>query len=297
MKHAYLILAHNEPKILRILVSLLDDVDNDIYIHIDAKSDFLQFADIGNVCEKSKCVFLNKRFTVHWGGFSIIKTEMLLFDYAIKNGNYNYFHLMSGVDLPIKSISYIKSFFEENNGYEFIGFDKIITDNHAQDRIRFRYLFIDYNPRCLSFITPRLNGLSLRLQNWFKLYREPFVEIKHGSQWCSLSCSFVKYLLSKTQIIEKIFKYSLCPDELYKQTILWNSPFREKIYSIDDNLKSSLYEIEWGSNPGLHPFTFTMKDKERLMMSDQLYARKFSSKHLDIVSYICENLVKHIGNK
>ena len=37
MKHAYLILAHTEFKLLGFLVSRLDDPRNDIYIHFDKK--------------------------------------------------------------------------------------------------------------------------------------------------------------------------------------------------------------------------------------------------------------------
>ena len=37
MKHAYLILAHNEFGLLQTLVSCLDDPRNDIFIHIDKK--------------------------------------------------------------------------------------------------------------------------------------------------------------------------------------------------------------------------------------------------------------------
>ena len=38
MRHAYLIIAHNEPEILQMLISALDDARNDIYVHIDKKS-------------------------------------------------------------------------------------------------------------------------------------------------------------------------------------------------------------------------------------------------------------------
>jgi hypothetical protein len=37
MKHAYLIIAHNEFKILSYLVKALDDERNDIYVHIDKR--------------------------------------------------------------------------------------------------------------------------------------------------------------------------------------------------------------------------------------------------------------------
>ena len=35
MKHAYLILAHHEFGLLQTLIDCLDDVRNDIYVHID----------------------------------------------------------------------------------------------------------------------------------------------------------------------------------------------------------------------------------------------------------------------
>lgn len=43
MKLAYLIIAHNEPLILKTLISLIDDVRNDIFILIDKKSDISHF--------------------------------------------------------------------------------------------------------------------------------------------------------------------------------------------------------------------------------------------------------------
>ena len=36
-KHAYLIMAHNQPQILKKLLTLLDHEQNDIYIHVDKK--------------------------------------------------------------------------------------------------------------------------------------------------------------------------------------------------------------------------------------------------------------------
>ena len=36
-KHAYLIMAHNQPKLLEILIQCLDYHENDIYVHLDQK--------------------------------------------------------------------------------------------------------------------------------------------------------------------------------------------------------------------------------------------------------------------
>ena len=38
MKHAYLIIAHNEYPVLKSLLTMLDDERNDIYLYIDRRS-------------------------------------------------------------------------------------------------------------------------------------------------------------------------------------------------------------------------------------------------------------------
>ena len=41
MKHAYLIIAHNQQSVLDTLLDLLDDARNDIFLHVDARSETL----------------------------------------------------------------------------------------------------------------------------------------------------------------------------------------------------------------------------------------------------------------
>ena len=60
------------------------------------------------------------------GDYSQIKTELALFTKAYDKGPYLYYHLLSGVDLPLKSQNTIHSFFNKHQGKEFIGF-------HARD--------------------------------------------------------------------------------------------------------------------------------------------------------------------
>ena len=45
-RHAYLILCHNNFKILQMLLSAIDDDRNDIYIHVDKKTVDIPFEDI-----------------------------------------------------------------------------------------------------------------------------------------------------------------------------------------------------------------------------------------------------------
>jgi hypothetical protein len=124
MKHAFCIMAYHEPEMLKMLVSSLDYANNSIFIHIDKKSDIRLFKGITSICKNAPCFFLKDRINVRWGGESQIKAELSLYQTALKFGPYDYYHLMSGNCLPIKSKHERDSFFEEHEGMEFIGFYK-----------------------------------------------------------------------------------------------------------------------------------------------------------------------------
>ncbi len=117
-RHAFLILAHDKFDILRILLGRLDDTRNDVFIHFDRK--------VGRIpelkTERAGLFVLDRRIDVRWGGFSMVEAEEALFEAAVSRGPYGYYHLLSGVDLPIKSQDYIHGFFDRFQGKEFIGY-------------------------------------------------------------------------------------------------------------------------------------------------------------------------------
>lgn len=45
-RHAYCIIAHNEPLLLQTLIDLIDDDRNDIYILYDKKANIREFANV-----------------------------------------------------------------------------------------------------------------------------------------------------------------------------------------------------------------------------------------------------------
>ena len=85
MKHAFLIMAHGSLPLLRVLLSMLDDERNDIFLHIDRKSDMLDGAE-PLVLSKARLFVLEQRVDVRWGNLSQIKAEYVLFEEALKHG-------------------------------------------------------------------------------------------------------------------------------------------------------------------------------------------------------------------
>ena len=100
-KHAYLIMAHTQPELLKKLLQMLDNERNDIYLHIDSKAKDYPLDEVAAVLKKSKCIF-TERTDVKWGSYSQINCEMVLLKEAVKT-EHVYYHLLSGMDLPIKS--------------------------------------------------------------------------------------------------------------------------------------------------------------------------------------------------
>ena len=74
-KHAYLIIAHNEPEVLRTLLAMLDDVRNDIFVHIDRRARFVYESVKDYKPKHSTLVFLEHPIAVYWGDISQVQVE------------------------------------------------------------------------------------------------------------------------------------------------------------------------------------------------------------------------------
>ena len=176
-KHAYLILAHSEPEILGILVSLLDDERNDIFIHIDKKSNIIDFSNVKT--DRSDLYFLKKRIDAKWGGHSLVEIEFLLMKTARNKSNYAYYHIISGVDLPLHNQDYIHSFIESLGGdKEFVSIaaDSDIGNKkdilHKTDQY---WLFTDNirrNGTIKSFVSNFLASVFVNIQSIIGIQRK-----------------------------------------------------------------------------------------------------------------------------
>lgn len=232
MKHAFLIIAHNEYPVLEVLLSMLDDERNDIYLHIDKRATEL-FQQIKKVkMQKAGFYLIENPIKVYWGDISQVQVEYLLFETALSHGPYAYYHLLSGTDLPIKSQDYIHAFFQQNAGKEFVGFWQDAAHQRDLERKVFRYYFftkrLKDKEHLLHGITALIRNLILAVQKISHYRRKQTFEFKKGGNWISITENAVKYLLQYKEIVLNRMKYTLCADEIFIQTILWNSPFRER---------------------------------------------------------------------
>lgn len=282
MKHAYCIMVHNEPKLLSLLVRLIDDERNDIFIHVDKKSDESIFKE-AVIVKKSRIFFVEQRINVVWGYTSQLDAEFALFELAKSKDIYGYYHLLSGADLPLKSQDYIHNFFDvENCGKEFVGYfldEASFVD--IDDKTKYYYLVARYRKN-KNVIKKNVFGLIresiLFLEKRIHIKRSFPYKLYKGPQWISITENFCSYLLKRKNEILKTFKYTFCPDEIFVQSELKASPFASNIYDFSgDTFKGCARLIDWERSSKGSPYVWREEDFESIKKSDKLFARKFSS--------------------
>ena len=212
----------------------------------------------------------------------------------VKNG-YDYYHLLSGVDLPIKSAQYLVDFFEKHKGLKFF---RIADDDDNRQVIRrntdYWYLFSRFSRTELGEILQKTHipQMTVRLQKILRLSRcsKDKWALYKGDNWLSVTHDAVECILAHEDYIRRRFRFTMCPDEIYKQTILMNCGFAERMFKPreDGNMNSALRSIDWKRG---RPYVWTFADREELMKSDNMFARKFSTVYdRTIIDYINDNV-------
>lgn len=300
LRHAYLIIAHSNWKQLKLFLELLDEPNNSIFIHIDAKVKNAPILELENVTQNATTKVFQE-YKVYWGSFELVQTELFLFKKAHVD-HYDYYHLLSGADLPIKSQHEINRFFEENKGYEFVHYDtdeRLKTDKEITRRTKYYHFLQNYRRRYKYSIFNNfftfLERVLLVCQIAFKVDRmkkHSDIVIRYGSQWVSITDNLVQYILQNEKLIEDIFCFTNCADELFIQTLVYNSEFKDKLYDkkYDDSVIANMRLIDMkkrGKNG--NPYTWRISDFEEIKQSECLFARKFDIGCDDqIVKKICQ---------
>ncbi len=269
-KHAFLVIAHKNDKTFKTLIQMLDYKDNDIFVHMDAKSKNYSPAATEKLVKKSR-VFHTERTSVTWGGYSQINSELVLLKKATETGKYEYYHLLSGEDLPLMKPSEMHAFFEKNKGKEFVSFMK--EEFIDEYRVRYWYPFQEKLGRKLAHFT-RMFALAQRPF----VHRNKGIKFQKGTNWFSITDDFARYVVSKEEWIKKTFRKTWCCDEVFLHTLLINSGFSKNIYCDKRSKNSwknscSMRYIDWERGA---PYTFRLEDYDELRKSGMAFARKFS---------------------
>jgi hypothetical protein len=265
---AYLILAYKNPVQVARLVSRLQSKNTMVFIHVDAKVNILPFLTL---CNQPYVTFVKKRHKIVWGGYSI--TEALISGMAeiTKNKNCENIVLLSGQDYPIRHISEFEDFIRVNEGYSFLNVEEAtVTSKWWQNAVRrYKYYYVsDYNikgKRFLNRILRRILPERKFIYPEYKLYGGP------GSTFGILTFEAAAYIVAFMEgnlKAKRFAKTTFASDEFWFQTILMNSPLKEKV-----NI-CSLWYMKWNGT-SKHPNILKFSDLYQITHSNSFFARKF----------------------
>ena len=275
MKHAYLILAHNEPELLSLLIGRLDDARNDIYIHFDRKLTLLP--DVKT--QHAGLYILKDRVDVRWADVSMIEAEYKLFHAVVDSGRqYSHHHLISGVDLPLKNQDYIHSFFAQHQGKEFIGLHQLPMNSRADRALHYWHPFTQsFRGNGSIFEIKRiLRFLVVQIQVLLGIRRNTTIPFHKGGQWVSVTRKLIDYLLGQEDSALTIFSRTFGADEYFVPTLIWGTPFMDHLFDATDESRGAMRYIGWRDDGQL--IDFTPQDLPALQQTEYLFARKFNSR-------------------
>ena len=275
MKHAYLILAHNEPELLSLLIERLDDARNDIYIHFDRKLTVLP--DVKT--RHAGLYILKDRVDVRWADVSMLEAEYKLFHAVVDSGcQYSHHHLISGVDLPLKNQDYIHSFFAQHYGKEFIGLHQRPMNSRADRALHYWHPFArSFRGSGAIYEVKRIfRFLAVRSQVLLGIRRNTRIPFHKGGQWVSITRELVDYLLEQEERALTIFAHTFGADEYFIPTLIWGTPFIERLFDATDESRGAMRYIGWRDDGQL--IDFTPQDLPALQQTEYIFARKFNSR-------------------
>ena len=280
MKHAYLIIAHNEFEVLKKLLQAIDDPRNDVYIHFDKK-----VKRIPNVkMHHSDLFIIENRIDVRWGHLSQIKAEYVLFEASYHRQDYSYYHLISGTHLPLQSQHRIHDFYNQQDGQQVL-MPMPVNEYEIDLKMRRYNFFMKYYQHPNIFISRVVQlawRLAIRIQEILHIRRNKNERFKKAANWVSLTGLGVAEMLSrKKEVLEK-YRFTLCGDEWFVPSELENAHPQFDLLYYDNLLKHS---IKRASAKVWH-----INDYEELIHSGCLFARKFGHEDMAVIDKILNHI-------
>ena len=225
MKILYVILAHDEPESLYDLALTLTNAstESDILIHFDAGACEKDTEKLKSLIDTEVRISLvDIPIKCNWGTYSLVAGTLHALRQATEQPkSYDYVVLLSGACRPCRSVSDLEQFLNDNNGKEFIEVsdEHWITDGLRKERYEFFFPFgasKNYSPYERRWVQlQKLLGVKRKAPNG--------MTIRFGSQWWALTwptCIKILAYLDANSRIERFFKNTYIPDEMFFQTMV-----------------------------------------------------------------------------
>ncbi|MCS0633490.1 beta-1,6-N-acetylglucosaminyltransferase [Telluria mixta] len=264
----FLIQAHKDLDQLNALVEQLRDDDFRVYVNLDRKCAL----DPAAVHPAARLV--QDRVDVHWGTFSQVQAVLnSLHQIVAEVPEFDKVIFLSAQDFPLLSNARLKEALARHAHHELLDTVAIGTEpGQWAAGFRYQYFYRDDGPRLLRTAcrianrAMRAAGITRRLPGGMRPYG--------GSSWWALSRACVQDILARVARdpgLVRFFRRCACPDEMFFQTLVMNSPFAPRV------LGQNFRYVQWPEHGARNPKILDEGDFERIAASRAHFCRKIDS--------------------
>jgi len=259
----YIIVAHSLPEHLVRLVRRLQSPRARFFVHIDRGAPSVVMQTVAEQLGEVENVRLLPRHRVGWARFSQVEATLEGIAAILDAPEpIDYGVLLTGQDYPLRPPRVVEQTLLDASGRSFLehwpatGRWRTRVDRwHWHGTVLGRRLRLPNRFVPISVRRPVPGGLA------------PFAGRTH---WClSREClRYVAGFVARRPDVVREFRWRSHPDEAFFHTILMNSPLAGTI--VNDDLRY----VDWSDNQP-SPRTLTTADLDRMLASNDLFARKF----------------------
>lgn len=286
MRQAVLITAYHDYEQLERLADYFDS-DFEVFVHLDRRSPRLP-----NDLASRTNFHVYRRYRVRWGSVNHLRAILLLMKSALECQDVVFFHLITGSDYPIPSLSEFKRFCESHRHENFLEFFKLPRPLWGGEdglaRVNYYWPQRWLQPAKSGSMGGRLTNLIVKLQRKLGMRRRfRFFNgnLFGGGTYWSVSREAVNYaitFLKDHPNYLRRFRGTKIAEEICLPTLWANSGL-----PLTNN---PLRYIEWGTEAS--PPVLTEKSYDKIISSGCLFARKMDSTLSDT---LIKQLQQHHG--
>jgi hypothetical protein len=263
MRQVILIHAHKDLEQLNALVGQLVDDEFLIYVNVDAKSAI----DVAALHPAAQLV--RPRIAIRWGEFSQVEATLhSMRQIVAQAGAFDKLVFISAQDAPLLPNRRLKHELAALAGRELL--DCVPVGPHGWACAERYQYFHRGEGGALARLACRMANRLMRLAGKRRAMVNGW-QPWGGSSWWSISrdCArMIVGLVGADPAIARFFRTVSCPDELFFQTLVMNSPFRTCVQF--DNYR----HIEWAAHGARNPRVLDAGDFDKLRASRAHFCRK-----------------------
>lgn len=266
MKHVILIHAHKDLDQLNGLVGQLAHDGFIIYVNVDTRARF----DVARISPLARVV--RQRIAVYWGHWSQVRAVLnALAEIVAAVPEFDKVVFISAQDAPLLPNSALEQALDAARGRELLECAPVGPDGWAcQERYQYFHWPRAGRPGRLAAKLVQRAMRTLGLRRSMPAGMRPY----GGSCWWALSRPCILMILARVAAepaLARCFRTVACPDELFFQTLVMDSPFGANV-----NTNNFRY-IRWPDSAARNPKILDAADFDDIARSDAHFCRKIDA--------------------